>query len=190
MHLSTPRHKLAIRDITVFAVLGTLMYISFAIMQGLPNIHPIALFIGAITLVYRVRALIPIYIYVLLYGVFSGFSFFWLPYLYIWLPLWAAFMLFSRLNLSKKLQVPKPAMAGMYMAACALHGLMFGIMYAPVQAAFFGLSFEGMVAWIIAGFPFDIIHAIANLVLASLIIPLSELLNRIKRGNYSSTLSF
>lgn len=171
--------RLTIRDSAVFAVLGTLMYISFAIMQGLPNVHLIAVFVGAITLTYRVRALIPIYIYVLLYGIFSGFSFFWLPYLYIWLPLWGAFVLVGRLRLQKKVQVPKHVEICLYMLLCGLHGLTFGIMYAPVQALFFGLSFKGMIAWIAAGFVFDAIHAASNFVLAGLILPLSELLNRL-----------
>ena len=42
-----------------------------------------------------------------------------------------------------------------------------------------GFSFEQTVAWIIAGFPFDIIHGIGNFIAGLLILPLSELLERI-----------
>ncbi|MCL2078647.1 MAG: hypothetical protein FWH17_02255 [Oscillospiraceae bacterium] len=177
MRLSTQKHKkhtVPIRDIAIFASLGAIMYVSFAIMQGIPNIHPIGLFVAAITLTYRAKALIPIYLYVLIYGVFSGFSIWWIPYLYIWLPLWFAFMLAGKLKGQKKIQV------FLYMAICGLHGLSFGTLYAPAQALFFGFTFEMMIAWIAAGFWFDVIHAIGNIAAATLIIPLAGLLTRLR----------
>lgn len=179
MRLSIQKHKrnIPLRDIVIFAVLGSVMYISYAIMQGLPNIHLIGVLIGALTLVYRARALIPIYVFVMLSGVFGGFSFWWLPYIYIWLPLWGAFMLIGKLSNGNG----KKAQAALCMAACALHGLTFGIMYAPAQALFFGLSFNGTLAWIAAGFVFDIIHAVSNAALALLILPLSAVLEKIRK---------
>jgi len=41
------------------------------------------------------------------------------------------------------------------------------------------LSFNGMIAWIVAGIPFDVIHAVSNFAAATLIIPLSELLKKL-----------
>ena len=46
----------------------------------------------------------------------------------------------------------------------------------------FGLSFKGMIAWIIAGFPFDALHGLGNLAAGVLIIPLSELLLKLEDG--------
>jgi energy-coupling factor transport system substrate-specific component len=46
----------------------------------------------------------------------------------------------------------------------------------------FHLNLEQLIAWIIAGFPFDIVHAIGNLVLGMLILPLSALLQRLSRS--------
>ena len=40
----------------------------------------------------------------------------------------------------------------------------------------YGLSFEGMLAWIVAGFPFDAIHGISNLCCGVLIVPLVRIL--------------
>jgi len=51
-------------------------------------------------------------------------------------------------------------------------------MYAPAQALMFGLNFEATMAWIIAGLPFDIIHAVGNAAAATLVIPLLSLLER------------
>jgi hypothetical protein len=52
-------------------------------------------------------------------------------------------------------QMPKRVSSIIYMLVCALHGLVFGILYAPAQALMFGLSFEATLAWIASGFPFD-----------------------------------
>ena len=65
-----------------------------------------------------------------------------------------------------------------YAIVYALHGLCYGILYAPAQALMFGLDFKGMIAWIGAGFYFDIIHAIGNFALGFLIIPLSNALKK------------
>jgi len=142
-------------------------------MIWIPSVHLIGLFIAAFTLTYRLRALIPIYIYVMVYGALYGFSPWWIPYLYIWLPLWGVFMVAGRFELPIKVKVP------LYMVLCALHGLAFGLLYAPYWAFVFGLSFQGMIAWIIAGIPFDITHAISNLAAGLLIVPLAELLKKL-----------
>ena len=145
-------------------MLGTMMYASKMVMEVLPNIHLIGTFIMAFTLVYRKKALYPIYVFVFLTGLFGGFATWWIPYLYIWTVLWGMTMLLPQ-NMPKKVQ---PLV---YMAVCALHGFLYGTLYAPVQALLFGLSFKGMIAWIIAGIPFDVIHGISNFFCAILILP-------------------
>ena len=71
--------KLKIREIAVFGMLGALMYASKMLMEVLPNIHLLGVFTIAFTVVYRKKALYPIYIYVLLNGLFSGFATWWIP---------------------------------------------------------------------------------------------------------------
>lgn len=164
----------------MFAMLSTILFLSRFGLQWIPGVHPMALIIAAMTLVYRRRALVPLYSYILLDGVLHGFSMWWMPYLYIWLPLWGAFMLLGKLELSRKIQTP------LYMVVCALHGLSFGLLYAPAQALMFGFSFRVTIAWIIAGLPFDIIHAISNFAVGSMIIPLSALLKNLDSGQYRS----
>jgi len=149
------------------------MFISHIAMMWIPNIHLLGLFIAAYTLTYRAKALIPIYVYVMVYGALFGFSTWWIPYLYIWLPLWGLFMLIGVFRLPTKVKVP------VYMILCALHGLSFGILYAPFQAWIFGLNFQSMIAWIIAGIPFDVVHAISNLAAGVLIVPLTALLKKL-----------
>ena len=141
-------------------------------MEALPNVHLLGVLTMAYTLTYRKKALIPIYIYVMLNGLLSGFNFWWLPYTYIWTILWGITMLLPT-NMPRKVSI------FVYSVICSLHGFAYGTLYAPAQALMFGLDFEGMVAWIIAGFPFDIIHGISNLAFGFLIVPLYEILKKL-----------
>ena len=145
-------------------------------MEWAPNIHFIALFIITFTLVYRAKALVPIYVFVLLTGVYGGFNVWWVPYLYIWLPIWGLAMLLPR-------RAPTWLLTLLAMLLGGLHGMLYGILYAPAQALFFGLNFQMTVAWILSGAPFDILHAIGNLAACTLTVPLVRLLQRLERGS-------
>ena len=81
------------REITIFAMLGAVMYASKLLMEVAPNIHLLGVFTIAFTVVYRKKALYPIYIYVILNGIFCGFAAWWVPYLYVWTVLWGVVML-------------------------------------------------------------------------------------------------
>jgi len=155
-------------------MLGALMYASKIIMEVLPNIHLLGTLICAITVVYRVKALYPIYIFVFITGLYGGFSPWWIPYLYVWTVLWGAVMLLPK-------QMPKKIAPFVYMAVCSLHGFLFGVIYAPAQALLFGLDFKGMLAWIAAGLPFDMIHGISNFFVGILICPLVSLLRKAEK---------
>lgn len=169
--------KLTIREMTIFGMLGALMYASKLLMEIAPNIHLLGVFTIAITVVYRKKALYPIYTYILLNGMFSGFATWWIPYLYVWTVLWGTTMLLPK-NMPKKI---KPII---YMALNASHGFLFGVLYAPSQALLFGLNFDGMIAWIIAGLPFDFVHGVSNFFCGLLIIPIINVLTRMERGGY------
>ncbi len=145
------------------------MYASKIIMELFPNVHLLGVFVIAMTVVFRAKALYPIYTYVFINGFFTGFSTWWIPYLYIWTVLWGVTML-----LPKKL--PKKIAPFIYMVVCALHGFSFGTLYAPAQALLFGLYFNGMVAWIIAGLPWDFLHGISNFFCGMLICPIIAIL--------------
>ena len=147
--------KLKVREIAVFAMLGAVMYASKIIMEIAPNVHLLGVFTVAFTVVYRKKALYPIYTYVLLNGIFCGFAMWWIPYLYIWTILWGVTMLLPK-------QMPKKIRPFVYMVVCASHGFLYGTLYAPAQAILFGLDFRGMVAWIVAGLPWDFVHGVSN----------------------------
>lgn len=166
--------KLTVKELTIFSMLGAVMYVSKIIMEFAPNIHLLSVFIVAFTVVYRQKALYPIYIFVFLTGMFSGFATWWLPYIYIWTVLWGIVMLLPK-------KMPTPVQPFVYMGTCALHGFLYGTLYAPAQALLFGLSFKSMVAWIVAGLPWDFTHGVSNFFCGILIVPIISVLRLAER---------
>ncbi len=160
--------------ITVFPMLGTVMFASDILMEALPNIHLVGMFIMAFTLVFRVRALVPIYIYVFLNGIYMAFSPWWVPYLYVWTILWGITMLLPK-------KMPRAVACIVYPVVCSLHGFLFGTLFAPGQALMFGLGFKEMISWIVVGIPFDVIHGISNFCAGLLIFPLTELMKKLTK---------
>ncbi len=169
--------KLTVREMCVFAMLGGIMYASKLIMESVPNVHLIGVFIVAITVVYRKKALYPIYTFVFLNGLFGGFSMWWIPYLYIWTVLWGITMLLPK-------KMPKKIAPIVYMVICSIHGFAFGLLYSPTQALMFGLNFKQTVAWIAAGFPFDVIHSVSNFFCGILIVPIAKALEKTNKSLY------
>ena len=159
-------------------MLGSIMFISKLVMEFLPNVHLLGMLTMAYTVVFRVKALIPIYIYVALNGLYVGFSMWWLPYTYIWTILFLITLLLPK-------RMPKKLKAVVYPAVCAIHGFAFGALYAPAQAVMFGLNFEQTIAWIIAGIPFDLIHGVSNFIAGLLVLPTAELLSNLYSKKYS-----
>ena len=159
-------------ELVLFPMLGALMFCSKLIMEALPNIHLLGMLTMTYTLVFRKKALLPIYIYVMLNGLFAGFSMWWIPYLYIWTILWGLTMLLPR-------NMPHRVAMVVYPLLCAIHGFAYGALYAPAQALMVGLDFEQMLVWIVAGIPFDLIHGVSNFAVGLLILPLSELLKKL-----------
>lgn len=167
--------KLKTREIAIFAMLGAIMFVSKVVMEGIPNVHLLGTFVVAFTLTYRVKALFPIYGYVFVNGLWEGFSpFGWLPEVYLWLILWGATMLLPQ-------NMPKRIAPVVYMTVSALHGLLFGVFYAPVYAMFAGMGWNRVWLWIVAGLPYDILHAIGNFVLGILILPIATLLRKLDK---------
>lgn len=163
--------KLTVKEIALYPLLGALMYASKVIMEALPNVHLLAMFIITFTVVFRRRAIIPIFIFIILTGLFNGFGIWWIPYLYVWPLLWGVTLLLPR-NMPDRIAIP------VYMVTAGMHGLLFGILYSPFQALAFGLSFKGTAAWIISGLPFDAIHGLSNFFVAALVLPISKTLKK------------
>ena len=167
--------NLKIHEITVFAMLSAVMFVSKVLMEGIPNVHLLGTFVVAFTLTYRAKALFPIYGYVFANGIWEGFSpFGWLPELYLWFILWGVIMLLPK-------KMPTFIAPVIYMLISGLHGLLFGVFYAPAYALFSGMRWDRVWLWVAAGLPFDLIHGIGNFALGTLIIPISTLLKKLDK---------
>ena len=165
-------------ELVLFSMLGALMLASDLAMEALPNVHLVGMLCVTFTIVFRARALIPIYVYVFLTGLIFGFAFWWVAYLYVWFILWGMTMLIPR-------HAPRVLRAVLYPTVCALHGLLFGVLNAPLYATVYDMGFDGMLAWIASGLTFDIIHTIGNFAFGLLILPLSELITKmLKRTRF------
>ncbi len=172
LSMQSKSKKVSLFELALFAMYGALMFISKILLEFLPNVHLIGMFIVLFTVIYRVKALIPIYVFVFVTGFFNGFNLWWVPYLYIWTILWALSMLIPK-------KAPNWVLIIFCPIICSLHGFLFGTLYAPFQALAFGLDFEQTIAWIIAGLPFDITHGISNFVAGLLVFPLYKALKKI-----------
>ena len=169
------KSRLDLRHLVIFALLGTILFVSKQALEFLPNIELVSTLTMVYTLVYRRQALIPVYLFIFLEGALWGFGLWWFPYLYLWPILWGITMLLPR-NMPSWLRVP------VYAGTCALFGLAYGSLYAPYQAAvFLGWDLKKTLAWIAAGLPWDLVHALGNLALGLLIVPLSALLRDLER---------
>lgn len=173
-----PRSKkvlLTVFDIAIFGMLGALMMVSDLLMNIIPNVHLVGVMIVVLTVVYRWKALFPIYVYVFLIGFAEGFGMWWLPYLYVWTVLWGIVMLLPR-------KMPRWLAPILYTLVCGLHGFAFGFLWIPSQMLLMSFSFEqALVWWQFGFFTADIPHGIGNLVGSVLIVPMVTLIRKLDK---------
>ena len=79
-----------LRETVLFAMLAAVMFCSKILLEFLPNIHLLGVLTMVYTIVFRYKALYPIYLYVIIQGLWLGFSVWWVPYLYVWTVLWGS----------------------------------------------------------------------------------------------------
>ncbi len=170
------RPWLSTHELVLFAVFAALMIGSTYAMQVLPNIHLLAMLMMTLTIVYGWRALIPTYVFAVLYWLIHGMTPYMSFYLYIW-----AFPVIFAMCIPKK--TPKKLKFFLYPLLCALHGFLFGTLASPVSAGLiFGFDLPKIGAYIVAGLWFDVVHGISNFCLGFLILPLSSLLFKLEQN--------
>ena len=166
---------LTIYEIAIFGMLGAMMMVSDILMNVIPNVHLVGVIIVVLTVVYRWKALFPIYIYILLIGLFDGAGL-WATYAYVWAVLWGMVMLLPK-------RMPAWLAPIVYALVCGLHGFAFGFLLIPYQMTLFGFTLrQALVWWRFGFFTADIPHGIGNLVGSALVIPLVTLIRKLDRG--------
>ena len=141
------------RDTAVLGLLTALLLGSKLAMAWLPNIEPVSLLIMVYAAVLGLRALLPIYAYVLLEYALWGFGLWSACYLYVWLVLALAACALRRMESPLGWAV----LSGAFGRCC---GGLCALTYLAVGGWAFALS------WWVQGIPFDVLHCAGNFVMA------------------------
>lgn len=162
-----PKNKLTIGEICLFGMLGALTFAAKYAMSALPNIEPVSLMIMLFAVTFGIKALFPLYLYVIMEILFFGIGPWNINYLYIWAILaLAAYAL-------RKMEHPLgwAVLSGVY-------GLLFGALCAPVDVFMGGFGYA-VSKWV-SGIPFDLAHCAGNFVIALLLfVPMRKLLKKL-----------
>ena len=150
------KNKLTVGEICLFGVLGALTFAAKYAMSALPNIEPVSLMVMLFAVTFGVKALFPIYLYVVMEILFFGLGLWNINYLYIWAILGLAAYLLRRMEHPLGWAV----LSGGF-------GLLFGALCAPVDVAIGGLGYAAA-KWV-SGIPFDLAHCAGNFVIAALL---------------------
>ena len=164
------KHSLAkTRELARMGLLAALMFAAKMVMAPLPNIEPVSLLILVYVSVLGLKALVPIYIYVLLEILTWGFGYWSICYLYVWAVLaLAAYLL-------RKMESP----LGWALLSAAF-GLLFGTLCAITYWVAEGWTFA--LSWWVSSIPFDILHCAGNFAMALLLFrPCKRVLARLTR---------
>ena len=156
-------------EIVLLGMLGAIAYVGQVALSFLPNIEVVSVLFLVYTKIFGKKALFPIYVFVLLEGIFWGFGSWWIMYLYVWAVLWGITMLLRRNDSAVFWAVINGAFGLVFGALCSIsQGVMFGI----------GSGF----AYFISGIPFDIVHCIGNFLTALFLYkPLTILLSKVMK---------
>ena len=165
--------KLTIREITLFAVLGAMMFALQVVMAPLPNIEPVSLLVMIFAAVFGWKALYPVYVFVVMEILFYGISTWNIYYLYVW-----AVLAFAAILMRKQTQPLAWALLS------AMYGLMFGALCGIVDIFIGGFGYAAA-KWV-SGIPFDLLHCGGNFVIALIMFrplrtALEKLYGRMKR---------
>ena len=156
-------------SLCLMAMMGTLLVVSKEALAFLPNVELVSLLTILFTLVFGKRTVGALAVFLLLEGVLYGFGTWWVMYLYIW-PLLA---LLTWLFRWMKHAWQRAIFSGLYGLA---FGTLCSLFYLPVG----GLKM--VIAWIISGLTFDLVHAGGNFLLALLLYhPLRKALDQLEK---------
>ena len=145
--------KLTLKELVVFALLGSLTFCAKMVMAGLPNIEPVSIFLIVFTAVFGLKAMYIVVVYVMLEFLVWGMGLWWMMYVYIW-PLFCLLCyLFRRMDSSLGWAI----LSGIF-------GLAFGLLCTPVYSVTGGLAYA-LTSWV-SGIPFDLAHCAGNFALA------------------------
>ena len=153
--------------VALSGILGAILLVSQIALAPLPNIEIVSVLVVLFTLVLGKYVAYTLSVFILLEGLVYGFGLWWFSYLYIWTIL--AILTFFFRKMESRLG---------WALLCGFYGLLFGTLTSFPTFVLSGFAVG--VAYILSGIPFDLIHAVANFLLAFLLLPvLRKLLEKL-----------
>ena len=153
--------------VALSGILGAILLVGQIALAPLPNIEIVSVLVVLFTLVLGKYVAYTLSVFILLEGLVYGFGLWWFSYLYIWTIL--AILAFFFRKMESRLG---------WALICGFYGLLFGTLTS--FPTFILSGFAVGVAYILSGIPFDLIHAVANFLLAFLLLPvLRKLLEKL-----------
>ena len=164
---SIPADKIRHRELTLLALMAAMMVASQVALSVLPNVHLVGVLVIVTTLLFGWRALYAVFTIAFLEMAIYGAGLWVINYFYVW-----PIMVLCAIPFRK---VASPLFWGIF---AGLNGFTFG---AQCSIPYFitGGWAAGFSYWL-AGIPFDLVHGVSNIVLASLlVIPLYRLCKKL-----------
>ena len=156
-----------LQELTALAVFAALMVATQVALSQLPNIEVVSLLIILATVFLGPKALLSIFVFVLVEGLIYGFHLWWINYLYVW-PL-LALIVWGLRRWSHPI---------LWAVVAGFFGLLFGTLCSIPY--FLTGGWGAGIGYIIQGIPFDITHAIGNIASVLLLyFPLEKVLKRV-----------
>ncbi len=144
-----------LRAVVTAGLFGALLLTAQVALAPLPNIELVSPLVVLMTLLLGRYVAYTLAVFVLLEGLVFGFGLWWFSYLYVWAILAVLAHLFRRMD----------SRLG-WALLCGFFGLFFGTLTAIPVIFVSGLAAGG--AYIVAGIPFDLLHAGGNFLLGLL----------------------
>lgn len=161
------KKSLNVREICLFGILASLTFAAKYVMSWMPNIEPVSLMVMLFGVIFGLKALFPVYVYVVLEILFYGLGTWNINYLYIW----AILLLLAIALRDMRGSLGWAVLSGAF-------GLMFGVLCMPVDILIGGFGYAAS-KWV-SGIPFDLAHCAGNFVIAALLFkPMRALLEKL-----------
>lgn len=170
--------KFTVKEITLVGLMVAVIEVCKAALTFLPNIELTTFWIILFTLFFGKRIIMAVPVFILLEGCIYGFGLWWVMYLYLW-PLLAVVTCLFR----------KQDSVWFWSVLSGIFGLLFGLLcaipYVIIGAVDSGIT-NGLYAgftWWVAGIPWDIIHAVSNFTLMTVLYsPIRRIMSRVVKA--------
>ena len=163
---------LSVRDIAEIGLMTACLEAVKMALSAIPNVEMVTLLIILFTLYLGKKTLIAVWAFVGVECFVWGIGLWTLMYIYVW-----PVLVICTLLLKRFIDLPMA-----YVVLSAAFGLLFGAMCSLPYIFISGPAYA--FTWWIAGIPYDILHCVANFILALILFkPLNMLLTKIKKGS-------